>query len=290
VKLAAVAILALVFAGCGGARVVAWKPTRPTAPPAPRRAAPCRANQLATTSDFNGATQQIVVNVAVRNVATQPCWLGTPSLRFAGGEPITVQRNPWYGDDPLQRLPRSSLRALAPGKTAVLLLVWSSTGICPGKPLRLVMRLPGGATLAAGRYAPTACAGGGASIGLADWVPAPRLAHFPLRAEILGRHVNGRVVFHARRNNVLDYEVALVNVSAKPFRFDGCPTYVQELGQKDVRLLNCGSVRAIPPGGRVVFAMQVLVRGSGEPGRLFWYLPRAAGEGVGADADVVVTG
>jgi hypothetical protein len=171
---------------------------------------------------------------------------------------------------------------------AMLLLAWSSTGLCPGKPLRLVVRLPGsGTTLGTGTFDPTACPGGGATVSMAPWVPAPRLIHLPLRAEMLGHRVDGRVVFHVRLNSVLHYEVALVNTSSKPFRFDRCPVYVQELGRKDVRVLNCESVGAIPPKGRVVFAMQLHVRGSVEPGDLFWYLPRASGEGVGADAGVV---
>jgi hypothetical protein len=282
----------LVVAGCGGgARVVAWTPARPVQPPVPPRGAPCQKRGLATSASFNGAGGQIVVNVAARNVGRHPCWLGTPSLRFAGGEPISVRRIPWYGDDPLTRAPRSSLRALRPGKTAMLLLAWWSTGTCPGKALRLVVRLPGsGATLGPGKFAPTTCAGGGAAVSMARWVPVPSLVHLPLRAEILGRRVNGRAVFHVRPNRVLRYEVALINVGRKPFRFAGCPVYVQELGRKDVRLLNCRSVPAIRPGGKVVFAMQLSVRGPVGWDNLSWYLPRANGDGVWDAAAVVVTG
>jgi hypothetical protein len=86
---------------------------------------------------------------------------------------------------------------------------------------------------------------------------------------------------------ILRYRIALVNISRRPFRFRGCPVYVQSLDRKDAYVLNCRSVGTIAPRSRAVFEMRVRAPERVGPDALFWWLPRTFD--VGDDARIVVT-
>jgi hypothetical protein len=97
VKLAAVAILALVVAGCGGSgtRVIAWTGQRPPIAPAPPLARPCRASDLKLRSlegDWLGAGGDLVGVLRVTNASRSPCsLLGRPRVGFMGPYGVSVE-------------------------------------------------------------------------------------------------------------------------------------------------------------------------------------------------------
>jgi hypothetical protein len=54
------------------------------------------------------------------------------------------------------------------------------------------------------------------------------------------------------------YEVALRNVSKRPFRFNTCPTYVEGVASTlrgERHVLNCGPAGTLAPGERALFEM-----------------------------------
>jgi hypothetical protein len=291
----------LVVAGCGGgARVIAWKPFRPPIAPAPRLASPCHASDLSwSPHDFEGpvgwvgATGNLGTSIVVRNVSGHPCSLvGRPRLRFAGADTREFAISA-YSQDPINRAALSSLRALGPGKEARVELWWMQSW-CGNPPAKLRV------TLLAGRSTKTFLNNGAprcndpaarqstiTHLGVSTWVPVllepPAL---PLRVQLLGRKgSHGFVVYHVRRGHVLRYQVAVTNVSKKPYTFGRCPFYEVTLDRAQAFVLNCRPVGTLAPGARAVFEMRMRV--DRPIGGFLWSLNAA--NDLSDHAEVVVT-
>jgi hypothetical protein len=288
------AVVMLVVAGCGGdnSGVIAWRAERPPVPPAPPLATACRARDLraALPDEWNGATGSLVGGIGVTNVSGHRCsLLGVPRIRIPGAR-VRVHSIPAYGDDPLNRPPLSSLRALAPGKSAGLMVIWSDW--CGRPPPVWLVTLPGSrSTLRLRSSDAPRCnppdSPLGTDLAIAHWVPAPAPTpqlRLPLRAELIGRTYprgKGREVrYYVHRGDVLRFEVALINTSRKGFRFGRCPVYREDDPSSLATftyVLNCRPAGSIPPGGRAVFEMVVpvhLMTGGG----VAWSLPQARGD------------
>jgi hypothetical protein len=297
--LCATAVVAVVTAGCGGgSRVIGWKAERPPVPPAPPPAGPCRARDLEASlpNPWNGAGGSLVGGVGVSNISRHPCsLLGKPAIRIPGGR-VHVRSIPAYGDDPLNRHPLSSLRALAPGKTASLMLIWANW--CGGPPPRffLVTLRGSRSTLRVPNADAPRCdqPGTRTDLAIAHWLPAPvPLLRLPLRAQLLGptyAQGQGREVrYYLHRGSELRFQVALINTSRRAFRFGRCPLYREDDPSSTATftyVLNCRPAGAIPPGGRAVFEMVVPIRLK-TGGGVAWFLPQV-GNSTFVSAPVIV--
>ncbi|HVS85621.1 MAG TPA: DUF4232 domain-containing protein, partial [Gaiellaceae bacterium] len=119
-------VLAAALAG-----VVPWIPAQPVRAPAhPPLAPACRASQLRPDLFLQGATGSLAGGLDLTNRSRTACsLLGRPRLSLAGGAfPWRLGKPPAglsLGQDPLAD-PVGSLRALAPGKTADVLVWWSN--------------------------------------------------------------------------------------------------------------------------------------------------------------------
>lgn len=290
-------------AGCGtsSSHVIDWKPLLPPREAPPPLAPPCRADDLRVSGppeQWNGAGGDLTGGIAVTNTTGHPCALvGRPLARFTGSITTKVTSIPSYGDDPLNRPPLSSLRALAPGHAAWLMVIWHQSW-CGTPPAALLVTLPASRSTLRMRNdsgprcndptVPTTQAW----LSVSHWTPFPGgyKAHLPLRAELVGptyRQGKGREVrYYIPTGHILEYEVALVNTSRKPFRFHRCPLYREEVTRQFVFMLNCRPAGTIPPGGRAVFEMRIpnpLKTGGG----LSWDLPQVDADTF-VDAPVIV--
>jgi hypothetical protein len=94
----------------------------------------------------------------------------------------------------------------------------------------------------------------------AEHYPAPS-SHLPLAASIVGsERAKGEkeVRFQVAAGRPFRYQVALENISKRPFRFKSCPVYVEGLASTrrgERYLLNCRPVGTLAPGQRAVFEM-----------------------------------
>ncbi len=306
------ALVVLVVAGCGGAggHVVAWIPQRPSVPAPPPLARPCRATDLRARLSFQPATGSLSGGVTVVNIAREPCsLLGRPSLRFSRETRVSIRARPMptHGDDPYNRPPLSSLRALEPGQGAGF-EIWWPLEWCAAAPRAILVTLPQShSTLRLANSQTPRCDSrpstkpaldGSIGMGVSRWVPAqvPPSLRLPLRVELVGpSHPQGmsrEVVYRARAGSVLRYEIVLVNTSTRPFTFGTCPVYVEEIDRRKAYVLNCRPANTIRAGDRATFEMRIDIPASAHVGShgLSWYLPRVANTVAAPNARVVVTG
>lgn len=270
--------------------VVPWLDEQPVKASAhPPLAAACRATQLDAHLFLQGATGSLVGGVVLRNAGTQACSLvGRPSVSFAGTtrrwRAESLARSPEPPD--VLADPQGSLRALQPGKSASVWLVWSNW--CGPPPAAIVLALASGTSVRiATAHAPRCDAAQYAStIEVAPFIPTPRhlaaSSRLPLRVAIVGqrpvRIKPGLRAFRAGRGEVFRYVVAVTNAAATPFRFaaTSCPLYIEQLagGMPQAFVLNCRAVGPIAPRATVRFAMRIAIPRSARLGNesLTWEL------------------
>jgi hypothetical protein len=297
-------------AGDRGDGAIPWLPTRPPRAAEPPLSPRCRAPDLRAQLQVQGATGSLLGGVLVHNAGRAPCSLrGRPSARFDGGPAsATALRVIASAADPLDTSliydRASSLRALGPRRSAFVPIFWSnwcppdvvvtSTGTPPS---RLVLVLPGGAELTAAVDRVPRCDDPAAPSTLAIKPFArrgrqpPASSHLPLRAVIVGGTTDKTRTpsLRVHAGGLLRYEVALTNVSRRPFRFRECPTYLQDLsGRHEWYVLNCRLVGVLESYKTARFAMLLHVPKGVRLGRtgLFWllapktYLPATTVAGV----------
>jgi hypothetical protein len=275
---------------------IPWLPTRPARQAEPPLASSCKASELRAQLRVQGATGNLIGGVVVRNVGSVLCSLrGRPSARFEGGPATeTAFRTIPVAADPLDTSliydHASSLRALHPGRTAFVPILWSNW--CPPDaivtsygtpPASLVLVLPQGGELTAAVDRASRCDSPTApsTLSIKPFVPVgrqpPPSSHLPLRVVIVGasrdktRPPSPRV----RAGGLLRYEVALTNIAPRPFSFRGCPTYLQDLDRRtDSYVLNCKPLGTLQPRKSARFAMVLRVPRKARIGRtsLFWLL------------------
>jgi len=306
----------LALAGCGGGgghkqaaagakvKLVPFQATPPTALAAPvSPAPPCRAAQLRVTGKglllVPGASEGGTGTLVLRNRGPRACSLaGRPAARFVGGTAPPPQRQHALPPQPLEfprvAPPSTVLRALAPGRSAVLSLDWSNWcpragaahggRLQPPKALRLTLPRHGGA-VDAGYSSVVPCdhPGRPSTIGMRPFAPEPLTAaggftNVPLTvtAHPLG---GGTGALRARRGQDLRFAVDLRNRSTtETVRFDGrCPLLAEKfapVGPTEAHQLNCGAAAPIAPGKSQWFEMRVHVPGNAPlgPNGLFWRL------------------
>jgi len=292
----------LAFGSGGASGEVPWLPTRPQLGAAnPPLAPACQASQLRGTLGLQGGgfAGVLIGPLTVTNVGSTPCALvGVPKLSLAGATSTwSLRRGPQQNSyDPLTPV-QSSLRALAPGRSAATYLTWSGwcgrgssrEGGNPGQPPRaMVLSPPGGGRVsltsdprAHQMPTPDACPpGGGSSLAASRFVPivpqgGPSSA-LPLQARIVP-------IGAVRRGTWLSFAVVLRNRGAKPFSFGrSCPAYYEGFGLRPTAyILNCHGVGPIAPHRSARFAMRVLVPRHAHLNTLTWTLaPHSWGGGV----------
>jgi hypothetical protein len=286
---------------------IPWIPTRPPRVAEPPVAPSCKSSDLRAQLQVQGSTGNLIGGVVVRNVGSVPCSLrGRPSARFEGGPATeTAFRTVPFEADPLDTSliydRGSSLRALHPGRTAFVPILWSNW--CPSDavvtsygtpPTSLVLVLPQRGELTASVDRAPRCDSPSAPSTLSikpfarrGRQPLPS-SHLPLRVVIVGASSDKTrpPSLRVKAGGVLRYDVALTNVARRPFRFRGCPTYLQDLDRRlDSYVLNCKPLGILRPRESARFAMVLHVPKNAEVGRtsLFWllgprtYLPPTAG-------------
>lgn len=283
-------VLVALFAAAawaGGVQVIPWKPERRPVSPPPRLAPQCRVASLKVSEGFQGATGNLAGAVVLRNIGARPCSLAPRArlvLPTGRQRLVTKQTGLPPGDDPFNRPPLSQLRALPAGSRAGFSVFWGNW--CGPRARALTIVLPGTGALrvplpgAPRCDAPTFPSTLSVSR-LAPAVVPPRLT-LPLQVKFLGpvrkKGKTSIVVYRARPGQVLRYEVALVNVSARPFAFLTCPVYTQGLdGARVGFVLNCRPVGTLASRGRALFAMRLRLPAHLRAGvhDLIWSLPQA---------------
>ncbi len=270
-----------------GVQVIPWKPERRPVSPPPRLAPQCRVASLKVSEGFQGATGNLAGAVVLRNIGARPCSLAPRArlvLPTGRQRLVTKQTGPPPGHDPFNRPPLSQLRALPAGSRAGFSVFWGNW--CGPRARALTVVLPGTGALrvplpgAPRCDAPTFPSTLSVSR-LAPAVVPPRLT-LPLQVKFLGavrkKGKTSIVVYRARPGQVLRYEVALVNVSARPFAFLTCPVYAQGLdGARVGFVLNCRPVGTLASRGRALFAMRLRLPAHLHAGvhDLIWSLPQA---------------
>jgi len=286
----------------GTAGPVPWLPTKPDLGQAdPPLAPPCSAAQLRGTLGIQGAAGNLGGPIWLTNTSHRACSLvGRPRLAFVGATSawrITRwQGNSVFGGpasyDPLTP-PPTSLRALAPGRSAATYVLWSNwcgTGSRPagdsGKPPSAIsVTAPGGGRLVLtrdfhGRLGAPPCEAAAPSrmavSAFTPYVPeGPPSSALPLTARITSVGV-------LRLGAWLSYIVVLRNHSSRSFSFGpACPAYYESFGLRPVAyVLNCRAVRSIAPHGSARFAMRIVVPRHARPNTLTWILAPHSWNGV----------
>ncbi len=285
-------VLVALFAAAawaGGVQVIPWKPERRPVSPPPRLAPQCRVASLKVSEGFQGATGNLAGAVVLRNIGARPCSLAPRArlvLPTGTQRLVTKQAGLPPGDDPFNRPPLSQLRALPAGSRVGFSVFWGNW--CGPRARALTVVLPGTGALrvplpgAPRCDAPTFPSTLSVSR-LAPAVVPPRLT-LPLQVKFLGpvgrkKGKTSIVVYRARPGQVLRYEVALVNVSARPFAFFlTCPVYAQGLdGARVGFVLNCRPVGTLASRARALFAMRLRLPAHLRAGvhDLIWSLPQA---------------
>jgi hypothetical protein len=267
-------------------------------------APPCRAAQLAVAGKglvlVPGASEGGTGTLVLRNRGSRACGLtGRPTARFIGGTAPPAQRqrplpaNP--PEFPLLAPPASALRALAPGRAAVVSLDWANwcpqvgdaakaKGVDPPKALRLTLPA-GGGSLDADYTAVVSCDHPSApsTIGMRPFAPEPLTASRGFTAVPLSVTAHpldaGTGALHARRGQELRFAIDLRNRStSETVRFDRrCPLLAEKfapVGGTEAHQLNCGAAAPIAPGRSQSFEMRVRVPANAPlgPNGLFWRL------------------
>ena len=148
--------------------------------------------------------------------------------------------------------------------------------------LALRFEIPNGSTLVLPLYRFPGCTwpGGGSTLRFDSsgaWGARLVAPNPPLRAEILGQEKGKHLV--VRLGHAFQYRVALTNTSTKPFSFETCPAYRENLLDSEnviaysrfyqpsiadvpggpTYYLNCSSAKAMKPGETVVYEMELSV-------------------------------
>ena len=262
-----------------------------------------------------GATSGGTGTLLVRNRGAHACRLtGRPAVRFVGGTAPPPQRERARPADtpafPQLAPAAGALRALAPGRGAVLRLDWANwcprasaaalaRGVAPPRALRIA--LPGGGRLDAPYSAVVPCdhAGRPSVIGVQPFAPEPLHAGTGFTAVPLTATAHplggGTGVLHARRGQPLRFAVELRDRSRTAgVRFDGrCPLLAEKfapVGPTEAHRLNCAAAKPIAPGGSQWFEMRVQVPRDAPlgPNGLFWRLDPVGDFGPQVVARVVV--
>jgi hypothetical protein len=256
------------------------------APAHPPLARPCAAASLRAHVFLQGATGSLAGDVVLTNVGRRPCSLvGWPRVTFVGPAArttrwrvIRIARRRAPPDALLD--PPGSLRALRPGKAAAVELFWSNwcgpgshaAGASGRAPDAIVLRLPSGSSVRVPLANAPRCDDDKfpSRLTVAPFTPAARpprpSSRLPLRAAVVGprsvRVKPGVAAFRVGRGRVLRYRIALTNNGKRPFRFAGCPAYVEVLVpsvRSQVFVLNCRPVGEIPPRATVLFDMRLRI-------------------------------
>ena len=289
----------------GGA--IPWLPQHPVKATAhPPLAPDCRAGELRAHLFLQGATGSLIGGIALRNAGSAPCSLvGPPQVSFAGAAAARSQikhlgRSPQPPD--VLADPPGSLRALAPGKSAGVNLIWSNW--CGPPPAGFAIGLGGGTTLVVPvAQAPRCDAPQSPSLlSVAPFTPAtrhlPASSRLPLRVSIVGpRPVvvkPGVRAFRIHRGELLHFRVALTNTGKMSFRFapSSCPVYIEQLDARNAGpyVLNCRPASLIAPHQTVLFEMQIPIPSTTRLGlnNVTWELAPKTFDAPFAPADVWV--
>jgi hypothetical protein len=300
--------------------VIAWDGSVPgqldarQGPPA----APCRASWLRVT----GSGFQFVAGVAggtgavaVRNTGPGPCRLmGRPTVRLVGAPRAPVQRQvdlpPQAPTFPEVLEPAATLQALPPGSTAILSIEWSNWCV-PGAAGSAKPQVPPAAvrislggrlgSLDVDYNAVPGCGTPGqpSTIGVRPFAPSPLPSTQPWTTANVKAAIQpiggGGAQLTGKRGQVARFAVRLTNMSATEVHFDHCPLVAEDLapsGQPEVHQLNCRSAGSIPPGGSLIFEMQIHVPASAPLGKngLFWELDPTGAQYPEAVSGLVVSG
>ena len=281
-------VVLLAARASSAASVVPWVDKRPARPAAqPPLAAPCRARSVRVRLFLQGATGSLVGGFSLTNVGASACsLLGWPRVAFTGGSAVSAR---WRVKRMARQSvsldvladPPGSLRALAPGKAASVVLFWSNWcaagnpggGNLPAPPTGLRVGFASVTSMLVPLAQAPRCdqPQNPSTLSVAPFAPAVRMlppsSRLRLEVAILGHRSvavkPGLRAFRVHRGTVFAYQVAVTNTAATPFRFSHatCPVYVQQLllGAAKPYLLNCRSVGVIAARGAVVFAMRIRV-------------------------------
>jgi hypothetical protein len=299
----------LLIVGCGGSNkdaapkfdgpVVPWVAKQP-----PEMAArvpvstPCKATDLAVNGqvDFEayGNGGGIAV-IALQNKGKKQCQLdGTPGVKLVkkgGPEQVNtaLQRPPLIFPD--TAYPLSALRDVRPGEYVGLTVTWTNwcdpqiRGKVRVPPSAVRITLPNGTGHVDADYnavPPCSDPKSPSSLGVSPFETAKIKAVAPWTSATVTASVPDQPV-HARRGEVLHFNVVLKNTSHAPVTFDRCPSYVQQLvpmGQVEAHVLNCAAAKPIAPGKSEAFAMAIRVPKNAPVGGngLFWALDAFGGK------------
>ena len=299
----------LLIVGCGGSDkdaatkfdgpVVPWVAKQP--PEMAARApvsTPCQAADLSVHGqvDFEayGNGGGIAV-IALQNKGKQECQLdGTPGVKLVkkgGPEQVNtaLQRPPLIFPD--TAYPLSALHAIRPGEYVGLTVTWTNwcdpqiRGQTRVPPSAVRITLPNGTGHVDADYnavPPCSDPKSPSSIGVSPFETAKIKAVAPWTSATVTASVPSQPV-HARRGELLHFNVVLKNTSHAPVTFDRCPSYVQQLvpmGQVEAHVLNCAAAKPIAPGKSEAFAMEIRVPKNAPLGGngLFWALDAFGGK------------
>jgi hypothetical protein len=325
---AVLSVLCVSAAGCSSTRaavappaehVIAWNGAVPSqlqpsqVPPSPD----CDASRLRVVGPGFQFVAGVVggsATVALRNVGSGRCRLtGYPTVRLVGAPHAPAQRQV---DRPAQAStfpeilePTATLRALAPGATAILGIDWSNWCVpgaarspkpqVPPKAVRITFG-KGLGSLDVNYNAVPACDAPGqpSTIGVRPFASAPLPASQPwttanVKATIQPADGPGFPLM-AKRGQVARFVVRLQNTSPVIVRFDSCPLVAEVLapsGRTEVHQLNCQSAGPISPGSSLFFAMRINVPPGAPLGKngLLWELDPTGAQYPEAVSGLVVT-
>jgi hypothetical protein len=234
--------------------------------------------------------------VPLLNTSRHACRLtGRPQVSFVHAVPPTqVQKSirPTETTFPEVANPRSNLLALRPGEVGAVTVSWDNwcDPQIPGKrrvpPRSIRITLPGrGGSLETDYNAVVQCLDPSrpSTIGVSAFQPTPIPPGRRWTDAFVGASIPDQPL-RARRGGVLQFRVALKNLSQTPARFGRCPAYIEQLapaGGPEVYSLNCQAAHPIAPGKTAVFAMRVPVPRNAPLGHngLFWLLDPFGGQG-----------
>ena len=271
--------------------IVPWIPATPSAPVVPPVAPPCRLAQLRVGGAdpragvfFNGAGGSLVGSVSFRNTGPPCSLLGRPRVRLLARARQLEKPLAHEGRAPDVLPPPFSVRALPTGRSASVEIWWSNW--CGPIPAAVAVTLPRGGMVRLPVRAAARCdapqSPSTLSVGtFVPVVPQPKEStRLPFRVGF------DRTAYRATAGTVLRFRVTLRNTSRHAFRFDRCPLYYEQLGPaREIHVLNCRGLGALPAGAARTFAMELRLPRTLRRGRqgLFWelglgtYLPQSAG-------------
>ena len=280
--------------------VVAWvnrpapaysPPPQPSPTPYPTSAAPCLASQLRVSAGPSGAAAgNELEGFAFTNTSRTTCLLGgrprVTGINAAGRRvAISASGGTFFG----RLLPAD----IAPGAKGYL--YFGTSAGCSGPSPQAVYRslsfqIPSGGTLVS-TLSLTADSCGLAMDGLGlQEGGSPQPTPFPGSLGTLNAHLD--LPSSVALGQTLHYTVTLQNPSDMPVSLSPCPSYTETLGYPNNRTeafwLNCDQVTVIPPGGQVVYTMELQVPSDGVIGigKFNWSLNNPDGPSVGGGVTI----